>query len=79
MDLQAGTYGTSLLEEGRVLMEVKIPGAMPVWMSRGFSELGIYPVSFSKYGRYYREYLLREEGAEPEYKQNTIKGGRVCA
>lgn len=60
-------------------MEVKIPGAMPVWMSRAFSELSIYPVSFSKYGRYYREYLLREEGAEPEYKQNTIKGGRVCA
>ena len=48
LDLQAGTYGTSLLEEGRVLMEVKIPGAMPVWMSPGFSELGIYPVSFSK-------------------------------
>ena len=79
LDLRAGAYGNSLLDAGCVLMEVKIPGAMPVWMSRAFSELSIYPVSFSKYGRYYREYLLREEGAEPEYKQNTIKGGRVCA
>ena len=79
LDLRARAYGTSLLDAGCVLMEVKIPGAMPVWMSRAFSELSIYPVSFSKYGRYYREYLLREEGAEPEYKQNTVKGGRVCA
>ena len=58
-------------------MEVKIPGAMPVWMSRGFSELGIYPVSFSKYGRYYREYLVNAErlgrcGRDRE-------GGRDCA
>ena len=58
-------------------MSTRLPP--PVWMSRAFSELSIYPVSFSKYGRYYREYLLREEGAEPEYKQNTVKGGRVCA
>ncbi|MCD7968404.1 MAG: polyphosphate polymerase domain-containing protein [Clostridiaceae bacterium] len=77
LDLQAGTYGTSLLEEGRVLMEVKIPGAMPVWMSRGFSELGIYPVSFSKYGRYYREYLVNAERLERCGRDR--EGGRDCA
>ena len=34
-------------------MELKIAGAMPIKLARIFSELRIYPVSFSKYGRGY--------------------------
>lgn len=34
-------------------MEVKIPEAAPLWLSEAFSALGIFPVSFSKYGRAY--------------------------
>ena len=48
-----GVYGDKLLPEGSSLLEIKIPGIMPMWMSRILSELKIYPASFSKYGTYY--------------------------
>lgn len=54
LDLTKGSGGTSLLPSGMVLMEIKIPGAMPVWMSRMLSELGICPTSYSKYGASYK-------------------------
>ncbi|MGI6269777.1 MAG: polyphosphate polymerase domain-containing protein [Candidatus Howiella sp.] len=54
LSLSCGPYGRLLLPADCHLMEVKIPGAMPLWMARLFSELEIYPVSFSKYGGAYR-------------------------
>ncbi len=57
-------YGAPLLEPGQTLMELKIPGAMPVWMSRSLAELKVYPVSFSKYGVYYQQYLHSSAKAE---------------
>lgn len=77
LDLCAGDYGVQLLPEGNVLMEVKIPGAMPVWMSRVFSELKIYPVSFSKYGRYYQTYILKKPMTA--FLNYGVEGGKVCA
>lgn len=69
-ELHRGTYGTMFLEKGTLLMEVKIPGAMPVWMSQLFSELEIYPISYSKYGTYYQEYIMKNE---------MEQGGEICA
>lgn len=69
LDLQYGAYGTQIMGQDQILMEVKIPGAMPMWMSRLFSGLCIYPVSFSKYGTYYKDYLLNP----------LMEGGRICA
>ena len=43
-------FGEKLLKEGERLMEVKILGAMPMWLSEILSELSIFPVGFSKYG-----------------------------
>ncbi len=51
--LEAGVWGDRLLEDGTKLMEIKIPGAMPVWLSNTLTDLNIYPTSFSKYGRAY--------------------------
>ena len=42
--------GISLLPEGMCLMEIKIPNALPLWLARALSELGIYSTNFSKYG-----------------------------
>ena len=53
LDLRCGVYGKELLPEGHYLMEIKIPGAMPVWLSHMLDELKIYPTSFSKYGMAY--------------------------
>jgi hypothetical protein len=36
---------------------VKIPDAMPLWLSALFDELKIVPTSFSKYGRAYGKAL----------------------
>ncbi len=55
LDLSAGTDGSLLLPDGLCLMELKLPGAMPLWLSHRLDELGIYPVSFSKYGKAYTE------------------------
>ena len=53
LDLRQGQWGNPLLKPEEVLMEVKIPEAAPLWLSEAFSALGIFPVSFSKYGRAY--------------------------
>lgn len=58
LDLKAGDYGDKLLNEDQYLMEVKVPGAMPLWLAHIFSELEIYPSSFSKYGNIYKQTIL---------------------
>ncbi|MCI6886753.1 MAG: VTC domain-containing protein [Lachnospiraceae bacterium] len=74
LDLSQGSMGTPILEKGEFLMEVKIPGAMPVWMSELFSELEIFPTSYSKYGTYYKEYIMPEQNDRHE-----MEGGQICA
>ena len=54
LDLKKGVGGQKLFDEGTSLLEIKIPGIMPLWMSKILAELKIYPVSFSKYGTYYK-------------------------
>ena len=50
ISLQEDAYGTPLLPEGRVLMELKCSGGYPMWMVKFLSENKIYKTSFSKYG-----------------------------
>lgn len=57
LDLTAGIWGNDLLNPGERLMEIKIPGAMPLWMADVFDEAGVSPVSLSKYGKGYQETL----------------------
>ncbi len=58
MSLAEGDYGTPLLDEYHYLMEIKVPGAMPLWLSKILSDLEIYPTSFSKYGNVYKQFIL---------------------
>lgn len=74
LELDKGVYGTLLMPWEMLLMEVKIPGAMPFWMSRILSELDIYPTSYSKYGTYYQNYI--EESTEKDFKE---RGVEICA
>lgn len=53
MNLADGAVGEPIIDENLVLMEIKIPGTMPQWMSKILGDLEIYPTSFSKYGTYY--------------------------
>ncbi|MBP3241527.1 MAG: polyphosphate polymerase domain-containing protein [Oribacterium sp.] len=64
LELTEGDHGERIIPEAHVLMEVKIPGAMPVWMAEAFAELNINMVSFSKYGAYYKQQFADETGRE---------------
>ena len=57
LTLRSEAYGASMLEDGMVLMELKCPGAIPVWMAKVLSEERIYKTSFSKYGTAYCRFM----------------------
>lgn len=60
LELTAGSHGTELLQDGQVLMEIKIPGAAPLWLARMLSELELFPTGFSKYGACYKNSVLEK-------------------
>lgn len=66
LDLCMGDYGNPLLSTNQILMEIKMPGACPLWLSRLLSEAGIYPTSFSKYGKCYCDKILKNETTKKE-------------
>ena len=57
LNLGSDIWGHSLLPHGMTLMEVKITGAMPLWMAKFLANNNIQKISYSKYGTYYRECL----------------------
>ena len=57
---------------GQYLMEVKISGAVPLWFTKIISGLNVYPVSFSKYGTEYKQYVLTN------YTSLMYKGENIC-
>lgn len=69
LDLSKGDWGQFVTDPREVLMEIKISGAMPIWLSVILAELAIFPASFSKYGTCYQKFL-----AVPEQT-----GGIICA
>lgn len=63
LDLRFGDHGVPLLPDDLYLMEIKIPGAAPLWLARLLSKHGVYPTSFSKYGTYYKQFVLGGKSA----------------
>ena len=57
--LDSEPSGLPLLPEGMVMMELKSPGALPLWIVRFLSEQKIYKTSFSKYGNAYEKMLYQ--------------------
>lgn len=53
LSLAAGDDGERLFPEGQVLMEIKAPEALPVYLTHILAGCGIYATSFSKYGAIY--------------------------
>jgi len=53
LSLESEVYGTPILPGGKVLMEIKCSGGIPLWMTHVLSEEKIYKTSFSKYGTAY--------------------------
>ncbi len=66
LSLDIPPYGTPLLPEDKVLMEIKCSGGIPLWMTKVLTQHRIYKTSFSKYGTAYQTMIypkinLREE------------------
>lgn len=53
LDLTKGVYGKTILSNDYYIMEIKTPGAMPLWLCDILDKNHIYPVSYSKYGNAY--------------------------
>ena len=73
LDLRSGDGGERITSRDQILMEIKIPGSAPVWLSRLLSENSVFPTSFSKYGVCYRENLMWP------VKRHPGKAVRFCA
>jgi hypothetical protein len=54
------SWTAGILEPGKMVMEVKTSGAIPLWLCRALSERVIFPAGFSKYGKCCAA-LLRKE------------------
>ena len=66
LSLESEVWGTPILEEGKVLMEIKCSGGIPLWMTKILSEERIYKTSFSKYGTAYQTIIF------PKLKEESI-------
>ena len=58
LNLNTSMEGTSLLNDGYAILEVKVQEAMPIWLTRILDSLHIYKGSFSKYGEAYKRQVI---------------------
>ena len=65
LDLSLGDDGALILPQGQYLMELKVPGAFPLWLTRILSSQKLYPTSYSKYGSFYTQKLSQHLHPEP--------------
>lgn len=65
LSLETDVWGTTLLEPDQVLMEIKTPGGIPLWMTDFLTRNHLYKTSFSKYGEAYcREIAEKQFGGK---------------
>ncbi|MDR0554455.1 MAG: polyphosphate polymerase domain-containing protein [Treponema sp.] len=68
--LDRESWGKEIMDPGKVLMEIKTPAAIPLWLCCALSERGIFPVSFSKYGRCCADFLcIAKENGCNEWRE----------
>ena len=58
--LEDGRHGEPLLPEGKVLMEIKFHGGVPMWFASIMSEYGLSFTRFSKVGKEFEASLKKE-------------------
>ena len=55
LTLQKEPYGHKVIPEYKVLMEIKMSGGFPLWLSHLLTKYEAYKTSFSKYGEAYKQ------------------------
>ena len=81
LSLDKGIYGTPILADQKVLMEVKTDGAIPGWMVDFLTANKLYKTSFSKYGTAYRAIYDRanQKSTKPAYGCDWLYGDEPVA
>lgn len=67
LTLTKEAYGTSILEENKVLMEIKTSGAFPLWLTKALTEEHIFKTPFSKYGTAYADMIHNKSKGDTSY------------
>ena len=67
LSLGKPVYGIPLMDRGKVLMEIKTPGGIPLWMTNFLTEQKIYKTSFSKYGAAYKDMMPGKDNKNHNY------------
>lgn len=57
--LESEAQGHKIIDQDTYLMEIKIPGAMPLWLAHVLSEKNIFPHSFSKFGTAHVQHKIK--------------------
>ncbi len=70
LSLKEEAGGISILEDGKILMELKCSGGIPLWMTHVLTELHIYKTSFSKYGTFYINHIYPR--LEEDFRHGSI-------
>ncbi|MGM9635478.1 MAG: polyphosphate polymerase domain-containing protein [Candidatus Avispirillum sp.] len=70
--LSGAVHGVPLLPEGKILMEIKCSGGMPLWLTDVLTKERIFKTSFSKYGTAYRTLILPKRT-----KEDLLHAGKV--
>ncbi len=60
LSLTSPPAGISILDQGRVLMEVKTSGGLPLWLTEALTANKIFKISFSKYGTAYADMMKHQ-------------------
>ncbi len=63
LSLQQTDCDTCLIPHDISVMEIKTRYAMPIWLTKTLPDFHLHKTSFSKYGTFYKEYLLPEAEA----------------
>ena len=73
LSLASEVYGTPILPEDNVLMEIKCSGGIPLWMTEILSREKIYKSSFSKYGTAYKMLIFPQKYKTNSYNRLEVK------
>lgn len=77
-DPAQGEDGTPIIDAGERLMEIKVAGGFPYWLSHMLSELKIYPSSFSKYSVAYCNVQKDLQKDLQKYRQEKMQKEELC-
>ena len=65
--LEDGVFGKKLIKPDQHLMEIKVPGAMPLWLAHILDRLEIRSSAFTKYGNAYKQELTGGQAMKGVY------------